>query len=85
MKLLVLLLWVTQFGFSVLFPLCLFLYAGFWLQIRFDLGIWVMALCGVIGLLTSISTARRCMRSLLRARDEASPPRDPPVSFNDHN
>ena len=85
MKILSLLLWVAQFGFSVLFPLCLFLYAGIWLQNRFDLGIWIMALCGTIGFLTSISTAKSCLRSLLKARDEASPPKDPPISFNDHN
>ena len=42
MKVLSMIIWVTQFGFSVLFPLCLFLYFGFWLQNRFDLGLWVM-------------------------------------------
>lgn len=85
MKILSLILWVTQFGFSVLFPLCLFLYAGFWLQNRFDLGIWIMALCGMIGFLTSIATAKSCMRSLLKARDEASSPKNSPVSLNDQN
>ena len=84
MKILSLLLWVTQFGLSILFPLCLFLYIGFRIQVRFGLGLWVMAVCGVIGFLTSVSTAKSCLRSLLKARDEASPREDPPVSFNDH-
>lgn len=85
MKILSLIIWVTQFGFSVLFPLCLFMYLGFWLQNRFDLGLWVMILCGVIGFLTSISTAKSCLHSLLKARDETSSQEKPPVSFNDHS
>ena len=85
MKILSLIIWVTQFGFSVLFPLCVFLYLGFWLQSRFGLGIWVMALCGIIGFMTSISTAKSCLRSLLKARDEASSQEKPPISFNDHS
>ena len=85
MKILGLLLWVTQFGLSVLFPICLFLYAGFWLQTWFDLGLWVMAVCGAIGFMTSVSTAKSCLHSLLKARDEAGSQKRPPVSFNDHN
>ena len=85
MKVLSMILWVTQFGLSILFPFCLFLYLGFWLQTRFGLGGWVMAVCGIIGFLTSISTAKSCLKSLLKARDEVSPPKKPSVSFNDHN
>lgn len=85
MKLLSLIIWVSQFGFSVLFPLCLFLYGGFWLQNRFDLGLWIMLVCGIIGFLTSLSTAKSCLHALLKARDEASSQSKPPVSFNDHN
>ena len=85
MKTLSLILWVTQFGLSVLFPFCLFLYLGFWLQTRFELGSWVLAICGIIGFMTSISTAKSCLHSMLKARDEASSQKKPPVSFNDHN
>ena len=84
MKFLSMLIWVGQFGFSVLFPLCLFLYGGYWLQNRFGLGLWVMVICGTLGFLTSISTAKSCLHSLLKARDEASSQNKPPVSFNDH-
>ena len=85
MKVLSMILWVTQFGLSILFPFCLFLYLGFWLQTRVGMGGWVMAVCGIIGFLTSISTAKSCLKSLLKARDEVSPPKKPAVSFNDHN
>lgn len=84
MKFLSMLIWVGQFGFSVLFPLCLSLYGGYWLQNRFGLGLWIMIVCGIVGFLTSISTAKSCLHSLLKARDEASSQNKPPVSFNDH-
>ena len=54
-------------------------------QNRFDLGFWIMAVFGVIGFMTSVSTAKSCLRSLLKARDEASSQEKPPISFNDHN
>lgn len=84
MKYLSLIMWVTQFGFSLLFPLCLFLYLGYWLQNRFSLGGWVMVLCGIVGLLTSISTVRSCLQSMLREMDRISSKEEPPVSFNTH-
>lgn len=84
MKYLSLIMWVTQFGFSLLFPLCLFLYAGFWLQNRFSLGGWILVLFGVIGFLTSVSTARSCLNSMLKEIKRISDQEDPPVAFNDH-
>lgn len=66
MKFLSLLIWVTQFGFSVVFPLCFFLVLGAWLQDRFDLGMWIMAVCGILGLGTTVSTTCSCIRSLRR-------------------
>lgn len=84
MKTLSLLLWVTQFGFSVLFPLCFFLLSGTWLQRQYGLGMWIIVLSGVLGLLTTISTTRSCIRSLRKAAEEASDQKEPPVSFNEH-
>lgn len=84
MKYLSLIMWVTQFGFSLLFPFCLFLYVGYWLQNRFSLGGWVMILCGIIGFLTSVSTVRSCLRSMLKEMDRISSKDEPPVAFNDH-
>ncbi len=84
MKILNLLLWVTQFGFSILFPLCLFLWLGSWLQTKFALGIWVMVLFGILGLLTTVSTVKSCLKSILKAADEASDRREVPIAFNEH-
>lgn len=85
LKTLSLLLWVTQFGFSVLFPLCCFLFLALWLQERLALGAWVSVALGIVGLLTSIRTARICIRSLLKDANEAGDQQTPPISFNDHH
>ncbi len=84
MKILNLLMWVGQFGFSLLFPTVVFLLLAVWLQNRFGLGGWILAVCGVLGLLTSACTARSCLHSMLKAAEEVSGDSQPPVSFNDH-
>lgn len=85
MKILNLLMWVGQFGLSILFPTVFFLLLGVWLQGKFTLGIWVILLCGVLGILTSISTARSCLHSMRKAAEELSGHRETPISFNDHS
>lgn len=85
MKVLSLIIWVTQFGFSILFPPCVFLLLANWLQNKFGFGGWIIVVCGVLGLLTAISTAKSCVQSMLKAAEEASDNPDPPVAFNDHN
>lgn len=84
MKFLNLLMWVGQFGFSVVFPTLFFLLIAVWLQNKFGLGMWIVAVMGVLGVLTSISTARSCLRSLCKAAQEASSQEPPPTAFNDH-
>ena len=84
MKLLALLMWVGQFGFSAIFPTLFFLLIAVWLQGKFGFGMWIVAVFGVLGILTSISTTRSCLRSLRRAAEDAGSGKQPPVSFNDH-
>ncbi len=84
MKLLNLLMWVGQFGFSCIFPILFFLVTAVWLQGKFGLGSWILVVFGVLGVLTSISTVRSCLKSLLKAAEEVSGPKDPPIGFNDH-
>jgi len=85
MKILNLLLWVTQFGFSILFPTCFFLLLAIWLQNKFELGMWIVVVLGIFGLLTTVSTVKSCLKSLLKAAEEASDRKEPPIAFNDHN
>lgn len=85
MKLLNLLMWVTQFGISVIFPTLFYLWLGVWLQNKFGFGSWVLVLLGIIGVLTSIRTARVCLKSMQKAAEELSSSKEPPVAFNDHH
>ena len=88
MKFLSLIMWVSQFGVSLVFPLCLFMWLGYWLMNKFGLGGWVMVICGVIGFLTTISTVKSCWKSMAKLAEEASgrdPNAPPPVAFDDHN
>ena len=84
MKLLALLTWVGQFGLSVIFPTLFFLVVAIWLQGKYQLGMWIVVVLGLLGVLTSISTTRSCMRSLKKAADEVSGEKKVPLSFNDH-
>lgn len=84
MKILNLLMWVGQFGLSILFPTVFFLLVGVWLQNKFSLGIWILILSGILGILTSVSTAKACLHSLCKAAEEVSGDKKPPISFNDH-
>lgn len=84
MKILNLLMWVGQFGLSVIFPTVSFLYLAVWLQNRFDLGIWIVILLGILGVLTSASSAKACLQSMQKAAAELSGDQKRPLSFNDH-
>lgn len=84
MKYLNLLMWVGQFGFSIIFPACFFLILANWLREKFGLGMWIVVVFGILGLLTTVSTVRSCLRSLRKAADEASSQKEPPIAFNDH-
>lgn len=84
MKFIALLMWVGQFGFSAIFPTVFFLLLAVWLQGKFGFGMWIVAVFGILGVLTSISTTRSCLRSLRKAAEEAGNQKKPPVSFNDH-
>ena len=84
MKLLNLLMWVTQFGVSVIFPTLFFLWFGVRLQEKFGFGPWVLLLAGSLGILTSFRTAKSCLQAMRKAAEEASGPKEPPVAFNDH-
>ena len=85
MKHVSLLLWVTQFGFSVVFPICFFLVVASWLRSTYDLGTWIMILAFVLGALTTVSTVRSCMRAMRKEAEEQDSDKEPPVAFNNHD
>lgn len=85
MKFISLLMWVGQFGFSAIFPTVFFLMIAVWLQRKFGLGMWIVVVLGILGVLTSVSSARTCLRSMRKAAEEAAGKKNHPVSFNDHH
>lgn len=85
MKFLSLLTWVGQFGFSILFPLCFFLMLGVWLQEQFGFGPWIVLAFGLVGLLTSFSTAKSCLKAILKEVERSGSGTPPPAAFNDHD
>ena len=84
MRFVSLLIWVTQFGFSVVFPPCFFLMGANWLRNRYDLGIWIMIVGGILGLGTAISTVRSCIRAMGKDAARTGSQETPPTAFNDH-
>ena len=84
MKFISLLMWVGQFGFSAIFPTVFFLLSAVWLQSKFGLGLWIVVVFGILGVLTSVSSARSCLRSMRKAAEEAAGKKQHPISFNDH-
>ena len=85
MKLLNLLMWVTQFGLSILMPTCFFLLLAVWLKQRFMLGMWIIVVLGILGLLITISTVRANLKAMCKAAEEAASQEPPPIAFNNHS
>lgn len=84
MKLLNLLMWVGQFGFSIIFPTLFFLLLAVWLQQKYALGSWIILVFAILGILTTISTVKSCLHALRKAAEEASGDRENTVGFNTH-
>lgn len=82
MKTLSLIFWVTQFGLSILFPPCLFLWLAAYLQQSHGWGVWTSIVGGILGILVAISTAKANWRAMRKEAEAGSTP--PPVSFNEH-
>ena len=84
MKTLTMLLWVTQFGLSIMVPPCLLLLAAVWLQQRFGWGMWIVAVMGILGVLISVGTARANWRAMRKEAENAVGSKTPPIGFNNH-
>lgn len=85
MKDLSLLVWLTQLGFSVAFPLAGFIIAAVWLQQRFSLGNWIIWIGIVLGFISAIDGLRTSLKALDRLTRRKKENDPPPVCFNDHD
>ncbi len=84
MKDLGLLVWLTQLGLSVAFPLAGFVVLGFWLHQHLGWGSWTVW-CGIaLGLVCAITGFRDCLKALSKFSHPKSE-NDTSVSFNSHD
>ena len=84
MKDLNLLVWLTQLGMSVAFPLGGFILLAVWLHRRFDWGIWVIWVGAALGLLFAVDGLRVSLKALSRLSKR--PKQEPQgISFNEHD
>ena len=77
-----LLVWMTQFGFSVAGPLVICIVAAVWLQRHFSLGGWVVLMGIVLGIGGAVSGLRSSLQAMRRQAeaDEKKPPKPPASS-----
>lgn len=84
MKDLSLLVWLTQLGLSVAFPLAGFVLLGLWLHRSLGWGVWAVW-CGItLGLICAITGFRDCLKAMDRLSSKKRE-NDTSVSFNDHS
>lgn len=85
MKNLSLIVWLTQLGFSVAFPMAGFILLAVWLRERFGLGVWVLIAGIVLGLVGAIDGLRYSLKAMELMSEDKKDQQPPPVSFNDHD
>ena len=85
MKNLNMIVWLTQLGFSVAFPLAGFVLLAVWLQNRFSLGSWVLWAGIIVGFLCAIDGLQKSLKAMEHLSKNQKDEDPPPVSFNDHD
>lgn len=87
MKDLSLLIWLSQLGFSVAFPLVGFILLAVWLRDDQGWGSWVLWVGIILGVICAFQGLRSAIRSmeLLSKSKKQKDDQPPPVGFNDHH
>lgn len=85
MKDLSLLVWLTQLGLSVAFPLAGFILLALWLQERFGWGTWTLWAGIILGIICAIDGFRNSLKAMAQLSKNKKEQEIPPVSFNDHD
>lgn len=78
------LVWLTQFGLSVVIPPTLCIMAAVWLRGHYALGGWVVGVGVAVGVLAAVGCLRSSLQALNRQARRTRPKDPPPVSFNQH-
>ena len=85
LKELSLLVWLTQLGLSVAFPLAGFILGAVWLRNTFDLGVWIVFAGVFLGMYCAIHGFVQSMKILSEMHNKKKKKDAPAVFFNDHN
>ena len=85
LKELSMLVWLTQLGLSVAFPLAGFVFGAVWLRQTFDLGIWVLFAGIFLGMYCAIRGFIDSMKILNQMHNKKKKKDAPSVFFNDHD
>ncbi len=86
MKDIKLIVWITQLGVAVVFPLAGAVLLAVWLRDRYGWGDWVVVagiVLGVIGAVDGLRTSLKTMERLSKEKKKDDGPK--PLSFNDHD
>lgn len=78
-----LLIWLPQFGISVVFPLIGFIMLAVWLHEHWGWGAWVIWMGIFFGLITAAIGVRDTIKAMALA-DRKKDQEPPVVSFNNH-
>lgn len=84
MKDLTLLVWLSQLGLSVAFPLAGFVLLAVWLRSSFGWGDWIIWVGLILGLTGAVNGFRHSLKAMelqSRGKKKNDPP---PVVFNEH-
>lgn len=79
-----LLIWLPQFGISVVFPLIGFIMLAVWLQNHWGWGSWVLWVGILFGLITAAVGVRDTIRAM-QIVEKKAPPKKDVISFNNHD
>ena len=84
MKELSLLVWLSQLGLSVAFPLAGFIMLAVWLRNSFGWGPWVIWAGLALGLCGAVNGFRHSLKAMELLSRDRKKKQQPPVAFNEH-
>ena len=85
LKELSMLVWLTQLGLSVAFPLMGFVWVSIWLRQSFGFGVWVIFAGIFLGMYCAIQGFVQSMKILNQMHNKKKKNEATAVFFNDHN
>ena len=78
------LVFMTQLGLSVAFPLAGFIWLALWLRDQWSLGSWVIWIGIIVGMICAADGLRNTLRVMERLSRDNKTDKSSTVSFHDH-